>query len=84
MITKEDAVELYPEMIQMDGYEDCVIGICTRFGQEPILAYDFDKVINKLKKDGMSYEEAIEFWEYNQLGSYVGERTPCFIERIKS
>lgn len=50
MTTKEEAIENFPEMVQMDGYEDCVIGICHRFGQEPILAYDFDKVITRLKK----------------------------------
>ena len=42
-----------------------------------------DKVIKKLKESGMSYEDAVEFWEYNQIGAYVGENTPCFIERIK-
>ena len=35
-----------------------------------------------MMKQGMSYEEAIEYWEYNQLGASVGEYTPCFIERI--
>ena len=82
MITKEEAIENYPALIQMNGYEDCVIGICHRFGQPPILAYDMDKVIRRLRADGMSYEEAVEFWEYNQLGAYVGESTPCYIERM--
>jgi hypothetical protein len=29
----------------------------------------------------MSYEEALEYYEYNQLGAYVGERTPAFLIR---
>jgi hypothetical protein len=32
--------------------------------------------------DGASYEEAYEFFEFNQLGSWVGESTPCFIQEI--
>ncbi len=36
-------------------------------------------MIAKLMTDGMSEEEAEEFFDYNQLGSYVGEQTPCFI-----
>lgn len=66
-------------MMKMDGYDDCILGICERFGQEPIIAYDKSKVIQKLQKDGMTEEEALEYFDYNQLGAYVGESTPCFI-----
>jgi len=66
-------------MLKMDGFNDCILGICERFGQPPIIAYDKDKVIRKLMKD-MSEEEAVEYWEYNQLGSWMGEGTPCFVE----
>jgi hypothetical protein len=83
MTTIEEATELNEEMIKMDGFDDCVLGICHRYGQPPILAYDFDKVILKLMDDGMTYEEAIEYWDYNQIGAYIGESTPCFVERIK-
>ena len=38
----------------MVGYDDCIIGICERFGQEPIVAYDRAKVIAKLMEDGMT------------------------------
>ena len=31
---------------------------------------------------GMSHEEAVEYFEYNQIGAYVGDHTPCFIEDI--
>ena len=32
-MTKREAFENYEEMIKMDGYDDCVLGICHRFGQ---------------------------------------------------
>jgi hypothetical protein len=76
----EQIGEAYPEALKMDGFDDCILGICTRFGQEPLIAYDYRKVINKLMEDGMSYEDAVEFHEYNQLGAWVGERTPVFID----
>ncbi len=65
--------------LKMDGYDDCILGVCRRFGQEPILAYDYDKVIDKLVDDGMTYDEAVEYHEYNQAGAWLGEYTPCFI-----
>lgn len=53
------------EMLRMDGYDDCIAGVCLRFGQEPILIYDQGKIVRKLMKDGMSREEALEFHDFN-------------------
>lgn len=44
-----------------------------------VLLYDGNKVIKKLMvSDGMSFSEAWEYFEFNILGSYVGECTPAF------
>ena len=66
-------------LMKMEGYDDCIIGVVERIGLPPLLCYDKDKVIERLKKDGMSYFEALEYFEYNQLGAHLGEYTPCFI-----
>ena len=66
-------------MIKMDGYDDCIVGIVERFGQDPIICYDKEAVLRKMQQDGMDEEEAVEFFYFNQIGSWVGERTPCFI-----
>ena len=84
---KQIRIELkegYPDIAVMDGYDDCIIGVCTRFGQEPIVAYDRRAILERHMRDGMSYEEAIEFFDFNQIGAWVGERTPCFIDRLPS
>ena len=75
----EEQAELHEGLLRMDGYDDCIVGISERFGQESCLIYDYDKVIAKLMKDGMSQEEAVEFYEFNQLGSWMGDRTPAFV-----
>lgn len=75
-------MELPDDMLKMDGgYEGCVAGTVTRFGQPPILCYWYDKVIEKNMSDGMSYEEAVEWFEFNQIGAWVGEYTPCYIHK---
>ena len=67
----------------MDGYDDCVVGILERYGMEPVVLYDKEKVIQKLMDDGCdSYEGAVEYYEYNQLGGWHGERTPGFLVRL--
>jgi hypothetical protein len=44
--------------------------------------YDRDKCIEILESQGMTPEEAQEYFYYNTQGAYVGEQTPIFIERI--
>ena len=73
--------EMYPDLLVMDGYDDCIIGVMHAFGSEARVAYDLDQVLTKLESDGMTREEAEEFWSYNQVGAYVGEHTPVFLER---
>ena len=74
--------ERYEDLLLMDGYDDCLVGVCLRFGQEPIAIYDRSKVIRRLMKDGMTEEEAVEFYEVNQIGAWMGDQTPCFLDRL--
>ena len=72
---------LDPDVLKADGFDDAVIGVASRCGSSDVLAYDVEKIILKLMLDGMSREEAEEFFEFNILGAYVGEYTPVFISR---
>ena len=74
--------DYYNGLLKMDGYNDCILGICERFGQEPIIAYDKQLVLGKLIDEGMTEEEAEEFFYFNQIGSWMGDLTPCFIDII--
>jgi hypothetical protein len=65
--------------LTMDGYDDCIAGVLERFGMEPIIVYDKQRVLEKLMQDGATDEEAYEFFEYNQLGAWMGDGTPGFI-----
>ena len=67
----------------MDGYDDCVIGVMERYGMEPIVIYDKASVIQRLMDEGCdSYEGALEYYEFNQLGGWHGDRTPGFLVRL--
>ena len=71
------------EMTAMDGFDDCIAGYVEQFGRPPIVCYDKTKVIEKLVADGMTYEEADEYWDYNQVGAWVGDSTPCFVTLVQ-
>tara|TARA_R110002020_G_scaffold103416_7_gene242193 strand:- start:4707 stop:4964 length:258 start_codon:yes stop_codon:yes gene_type:complete len=74
--------ELNPKALKADGFDDAILGISTRIGDDSLIAYDYDKCIKILQKD-LSYEEAVEYMEFNVVGSYVGEGTPIFIKRLQ-
>ena len=75
----EELAQEYGPMRKMSGYDECVAGVVERYGECPIFCYDYDKLMARLMADGMTDEEADEFFRYNQLGWWVGETTPCFI-----
>lgn len=81
---KEDKIkkllELCPDAMIMDGFDDCIVGVVERFGEEDITCYSKEKVIEKLMGSEMGREEALEFFYFNQIGAYLGKNTPCFIE----
>ena len=67
------------ELMLMDGYDDCIVGVVERFGQEPVVCYDKEKVFQSLEADNMTREEAEEYFYFNQMGAWVGDLTPCFL-----
>lgn len=68
-------------MLKVDDHDNAILGVCRRFGQEAVLLYDARKVIQNLQdNDGMTFEEACEFFEFNIIGAYVGDGTPAFME----
>lgn len=62
------------------GLDDAFIGIGSTFTSVPVAVYDKDKVIEILMtRDVMTYEEALEFFDFNISGAYVGDSTPMFV-----
>ena len=73
--------ENYPDCLICDGFDDAIMGIVERFGMNPVVLYNKNKCLRILQnRDGMTEEEAIEFYYYNIVGAYMGEYTPCFAE----
>lgn len=73
--------ENYPEskLLFADGFDDAIIGVTQQFNSLSV-AYDKDKCIDILiAKDNMTIDDAEEYFNYNIIGSYVGEHTPSFI-----
>ena len=70
--------ELNPEAIIYEGFDKAIVGIDTR---ELRVIYDEDLMIETLMKE-MSYEEAIDYYEFNIASTYLGDNTPIILREL--
>ena len=66
------------ELLLADGFDDAVIGIDESTMR---IIYSSGKCIEILMlQSEMLLDQAIEFFEFNVKGSYVGDKTPIWCE----
>lgn len=70
-------------MKKWDGYDEAIIGpanIWHKKGQTEVLVYNAESIRNILiSRDGMTFEDAREFIEFNIEGAYIGVDTPILV-----
>ena len=73
----EQIIESYPEesFLKIDDHDNAIIGVDETTMK---LCYSVSKIIENLMKD-MDEEEAIEYYEFNIAGAYMGEKTPILV-----
>jgi hypothetical protein len=83
------------EILRADGLDEACVGWTDSWngsGDESEftpsrtirLIYDIGKVIDILQeRDGMTYEDAVEFFDFNIAGAYFGKGTPIFINNLQ-
>lgn len=80
---REEMAQMYGEkLLFADDHDNAILGVISRCGQESFLVYDPIKVAKNLQKDGMTYEEAIEWMDFN-WNAWLGENTPGILERLE-
>jgi hypothetical protein len=66
--------------ITWDGFDHALIGFAIRCGQPPVAVYDYGKLIDVLfDRDGMEYDDAVDYVEFNLLGGWIGDQTPLIL-----
>ena len=80
----EELRSMDPDILLADGFEDAIIGTVAQACGSTLVCYDYGKCGDVLmKRDGMNYEDAVEWMEFNVVCAYFGERTPMFLHRMK-
>ena len=73
---KETIAEHNPEAMFADGYDNAIMG----YSSDLRVIYSADQIVETLvERDGMTPDEAIEFFNFNIECAYVGEYTPIYM-----
>ena len=63
-----------------DGLDRAIMGTVVSFGRRETVLYSVSQIIDILmERDNMTPDQALEFFEYNILGSYNGEGMPAYL-----
>ena len=66
--------------IIFNGLESALIGYGTQWSRKPVAVYSESKILEALQEQGMDYEEAVEWFDFNIRCLWCGEQTPLILE----
>lgn len=83
----EDEIPDDSQALFADGFDEAIIGYSMIRWEEGSgdyrVVYDSEKMIECLvSRDGMAYEEAVEYLEFNTWGAYMGVNTPIYMSTV--
>lgn len=68
------------DALLMDGFDDALIGFSQRINEPLLAVYSMNKMVDCLIVQGMNYDEAVEYIDFNCVGAWVGEKTPIIVQ----
>jgi len=66
-------------LIVLDGLDDAIVGVAHIHTLPLRVVYSYSQIIEILTKDGMSEEEAQEYFDFNIAVLWVGADTPAIL-----
>lgn len=87
MALSREQINEYLEQIDesallIDGADAALLGFTNRVNSPLLAVYDYDKLVNVFIDDGMSYEDAVEWVDFNIVGAWLGDQTPIIVMPI--
>ena len=79
--------EEFDDTIFYDEFDAAFVGFGWQFSVGPVVVYDQERVMEILVANGDGESEdpemdALEHFNFNVIGAYVGERTPIFLTHV--
>ncbi len=86
-MNRADITDLYgddePNLMFAEGFDEAIAGVVWD-GERTRVVYDTELILELLMgRSEMTYEEAVEYFDFNIAGSHMGEYTPLYLETQK-
>ena len=82
----EELIAMYGEesetMMLVNGMDRAFVGVAIPFGEKIRAVYEIGKIIEILQDQGMSNDDAEEYFDFKIACSCVGEQTPIFMHAM--
>ena len=83
-MNRADIEDIYgddePNLMFADGFDEAIAGVVWD-GERTRVVYDTELILELLMgRSEMTYEEAVEYFDFNIAGSHMGEYTPLYLE----
>jgi hypothetical protein len=81
-MTRDEMAELNEELMFLEPsyFDQAIVGVVANMATNAV-CYDRSKIIELLMtEDKMTEEEALEYFDFNIMGAWVGEHTPVYLE----
>jgi hypothetical protein len=84
-MTRDEIVERYPDalLLEPDYFDAAIVGVAEQASGRAWVIYDPDLCVKALMTDDMSEDEALEWFDFNTSGAYMGDLTPLFLFRSR-
>jgi hypothetical protein len=80
LLAQIEAQEL-EDILLVDGHDQAILGLVdVNFGERTVVAYSSHLIVEQLVLDGMEWDEAREFFDFNIRGAWLGPNTPLFVQ----
>lgn len=82
MNNRDALADIDDDILIADGFDEAIVGVAYAANDNVYVAlYDLDKCLSILvQRDGMTLDEADEYFQFNVIRSlvYLGDRAPIF------
>lgn len=82
-IVREYLADSHPEALTFDGLDHALVGIGSQYPGPPLAVYDRGRIVAALEKQGMTYEDAVEWLDVNIADLYAGPGTPLILDPVE-
>jgi hypothetical protein len=72
--------DIEDDLFLFDGFDEAFIGYSDAINRPKQAVYSYEKMIQIcIGKDKLTYDEAIDYVDYNCFNTWVGENTPIIV-----